>query len=384
MSASLTTTLLNNPQPAPQLVLWDVSEAHVTLPLHGVWLAVVKTTTTQGQVFAPGANPTTGAPGQVPTTAPTPQQTIDVDPKVPGSYNLSGQLYSPTGQVTIATGEGPSWVYTGLGPYQPVTLTLGGVAFNGTIVRMGIIRGQVSLLIQAGVNQVVGYPGGGQNRVGQPLIQVLQAVAQAANVTLSSLIDPTQGPYAALLNPLTIQPSATFRLADTLDLLVQQLNQAAGPGWATRSSLAWPPAITPVPDLYHWRFLPDGTLWLGLDFYPTESASGTSAENPPVTMMATEQAADQAGIAWLDNRPQQALETFGVVSPVLFPGDTYVSYQTPYALPWPLQATVSQACTVEYQWNGKRLVMSVLSGAGSFPVIGVISPVTGNQGSPGW
>lgn len=383
---TLTSTLLDG---ALSPVLWDLTEARLTLPLHGFWLAEVKTTNSVGQVFAPGANPAAGAQGQVPTSGP-PVSQLDVNPPATLTYDVSGPLYDYSGASRLQPGVAPPWVYAGLSQYQPVTLNLGGVSFCGTVVRSGIWRNQVSLLVQAGVTQVGAYPGGGLNRIKGAVGAMLAAVAKAANATLSPLV-ATPANAALLTTLVDFQPSATLRLADTLDQLCGTLNRHAGPAWAARQATIyqnqqlWPSSVVPTPDLYHWRFQPDGTLFLGLDFWPSELVAGTAAQNPPNALMSSQTAAEAAGVTWLDLRAQQGLEAYGVTAPVLFPGDTYVGPQTPYSLPWPQTALVSLACAVEYHWSGTSLLMKVLNGAGSSQVLGVSAGHSGGQtGATGW
>jgi hypothetical protein len=277
----------------------------------------------------------------------------------------------------------PPWVYAGLSQYQPVTVNLGGVSFCGTIVRSGVWRNQVAMLVQAGVTQVGSYPGGGLNRVKGSVYSLLVALAKAANATLAPV--DVAGLSAVTLD---FQPSATLRLADLLDQLVAALNRHAGKAWAARQAAIfqnltlWPTSVVPIPDLYHWRFLPSGQLWLGLDFWPSVDAA---AQNPPIAAMRSQTAAEAAGVTWLDLRSQQGLEAYGVTQPVLFPGDTYMGPQTPYSLPWPQTAAVSCACAVEYRWGGSALLMKVLNNAGSSPVLGVSAASSGGQtGATGW
>ena len=340
------------------------------MPLHGFWVAMVRTTTATGRLGGAGS--------------------LDVSTANQATYPISGPLYDPSGAEYAFPGQGPAWVLAGLSAYQPVTISLGGKDFNGTVVRSGVWRDQVSLFVQGGLTQVGGYPGAGLNRVTTTIYEVLVDVARAANATLSPLIDTSKSKYSSLLSTINFQPTATLRLSDTLDQLVTALNTQAGPSWSARQAALyqnpslWPLSITPIPDLYHWRFLLDGTLWMGLDFYPSESDSGTDVQDPPVEELSTQNPGPSV-ITWLDNRPQQGLETFGFVNAILFPGDTYVSPQTPYGLAWPLTAAVSLACAVEYHWDGTRMVMSVLNGAANSPVSSLAAT---NQGgsttSGGW
>ena len=358
---ALTTTALDgNSSP----LVWDLMEAQVLMPLQGFWLAVLRTASLR---------PLGGTFDIIGDRALKPTQPI-----IGPLYDPSGASYSYEGPPDYAPAPlAPAWVYAGLSQYQPVQITMGQTTFGGTIVRSGIWRNQVNLLVQAGKTQAGTYPGGGLNQTNSPVYSILRDLCQAAHVELSSKIDVALPPYASLANTVvSFQPSATLRFSETLDQLVQALNAGAGPAWAQRQGATYHNSnlwqVTPVPDLYHWRFLPDGTLWVGLDFYPSEDAAGTATLNPPVEAMSTV-SPPPGTVTWLDCRTQQGLETYGENTPVLFPGDVYVSPQTPYAAPWPLTLPGSMACSVEHHWNGERLLMTVLTGAGSSPVSDVVA-----------
>ena len=164
----------------------------------------------------------------------------------------------PVFQATISFPRLGAWhadlaVASDVVPSGKVTLTFGGISWQGSAYRGGSPFGTTTLRITGGAGGIAtGVQLTAQAYQGVALQIPLQQILQAAGETLSPNADPS-----------------------VLSTQLKTWNRLAGPAGMALSALVSSVGAS-------WRFMPDGTLWVGLEKWPVDSETYLLLNDSPM------------------------------------------------------------------------------------------------------